>query len=722
MRDSKSEIRQRKIEMWWSLPLGVLFIILTWALFRFYSLSATLPLSYALFFFGLVNLNVLVLLVLIFLLVRNLVKMYDESKPRIIGKTLKTRLFLAFVSFAFIPTCLMFSVSVFYINNSFDRWFANRTKNALKKTDELSELYLADLRSNSFYAGEKVSSTLLKSKEKDREKILKDFVDLHGVDAAELYNIKSKKRIEEVFEERRGFYLPPLDWRQIEGISNKKSLNRKTEQGEWLSSALPIKEINSVLIVSKVLPFTYIDTVETILKARADFQSSKDFKFPLKSTYRFILVTMTLVILAFGGWFSLYLAQSLSRSLLALGSATRRISKGDFKPIKFQTGMIEINRLVENFNVMASQLGQSRKEINQSIDDLDKHSRYMDTVLSQVSSGVISFDSNKKITLLNDRASQLLKIKPHQARGKSIEQILPKSILAFIKSVEDLSKDEIATEEIDVSLSGKDVVPLQIAFARLEDHYGNEIGSLLTFDEVTLLRENQRVKAWKEVASRVAHEIKNPLTPVKLSAERLQRKFGEQINDPTFSECVQTIITQVDLIRDMVNEFNQFARFPKLKLHKGNLSDFFSEVIMLYKSSHSNVNFELDVNKDLDFSFDKDQMRRVFINLIENSIDAMQNIKITNQTIFIKAWSDDSDKILKIKYSDSGKGIKEENLEKVFENKFSTKSKGRGLGLAIVNRIIKDHGGRIALEANRDGVYSLFSIDLPKNLRSKDFL
>ncbi len=720
MRDAKSELRQRKIEMWWSLPLGFLFILLTWGLFRFYSLSATLPLSYALFFFGLVNLNVLVLLLLIFFLGRNLVKMYDESKPRLIGKTLKARLFLAFVSFAFIPTCLMFSVSVFYINNSFDRWFANRTKNALKKADDLSELYLSDIRSSSFYAGERLLEGLNKVKPKKREVFFKEFVSTHGVDAVEFYDFKDKKRIEEIFEERRGYYLPPLDWSEVEIISNKRSLNRKTEQGEWLSSVLPVKGMDAVVVVSRVLPFTYIDTVEVILNARADFQSSKDFKFPLKSTYRFILVSMTLVILAFGGWFSLYLAQSLSRSLLALGSATRRISKGDFKPIKFQTGMIEINRLVENFNVMASQLETSRYEINQSIDALDKHSRYMDTVLSQVSSGVVSFDSERKITLLNERAAQLLKIRPHEARGKKIDEVLPPEVCSFIKNGGDLAEDEVLTEEVDISLSGKDVLPLQIAFARLEDHYANEIGSLLTFDEVTLLRENQRVKAWKEVASRVAHEIKNPLTPVKLSAERLHRKFSEQVNDPTFTECIQTIISQVDLIKDMVNEFNQFARFPKLSLEEWNLVSFFDEVISLYKTSHPEIIFDLKVSENLKSPFDKDQMRRVFINLIENSIDAINSHSGQKSEIAISILDTDED-MLRIRYSDSGPGVLKKNINKVFENKFSTKSKGRGLGLPIVKRIIEDHGGRISLE-DEDGTYSVFIIDLPRVIRSKDFV
>ncbi len=683
--------------MWALVPLSLFFIVLNWALFRFHSVSAELPVSYAVFFFGLVNLNVLVFLAIIFFLGRNLVKIYADSKPRMMGKTLKTRLFLAFISFAFIPTCLMFVVSVFYINNSFDRWFANRTEETIRRSSDLADQYVSEMRNGSFYVAKGIAKTLKTDKIENIQKFLADKMETYGVDALEVYQLEGEERFEEIYKEKQGFYLPPLTWPRVKKFveANRiKSISRKTEQGEWLSSITVDSEQKLILVVSKILPFTLLDTMESIAVARTDFQATKEFKFPLKTMYLFILVTMTLVILAFGGWFSLYLAQSLSKSLFALGHATKRISRGDFNPIKFKTGMDEINELVENFNSMTDQLKTTRGNLNESINDLNQHSIYMNTLLSQISSGVISCDNNYKITLINKRTQGLFSVKEGDVQGKSLENAFPKEIYDLVMSYSG-DEDDVQVHEVDVFLTKDSILPLQVSIATLHGLDGGQIGYIITLEKVELLRENQRVKAWKEVATRVAHEIKNPLTPVKLSAERLQRKFGGEIEDPAFKECTKTIISHVDLIRDLVNEFNQFARFPKLKPTSVDFSEFILELVSVYKPSHPGIVFDVGVSKMSPVTLDKDQMRRVFINLIENSIEAMKSTE--KKVIYIDASYSPSGQVVVIKFCDSGPGVPKEKWSDVFKTKYTTKKNSSGLGLSIVRKIVEDHGGRISI-------------------------
>lgn len=698
MRGGQAEVKRRKLEMWALVPLSLLFIVLNWALFRLYSVSADLPVSYAVFFFGLVNLNVLVFLAIIFFLGRNLVKIYADSKQKRFGKTLKARLFTAFISFAFIPTCLMFVVSVFYINNSFDRWFANRTEDTIKRSSDLAEQYVSEMRNNSFYIAKQVALDLktLSSKTK-----LSDFlnkkVELYGVDALEVYKLEGEERLESIYTEKQGFYLPPIKWDAVKKVIKAgriKSISRKTEQGEWLSSIVVNQEDSLILVVSKVLPFTLLDTMDSIALARSDFQTTREFKLPLKTTYLFILITMTLVILAFGGWFSLYLAQSLSKSFSALGYATKRISRGDFNPITFDTGMDEINELVDNFNSMTNQLKTTRENLNSSLGDLNQHSIYMDTLLSQISSGVVSCDNDYKITLINKRTQSLFNIEESKVQGRPLSHVFPKEICDFVESYSG-EEDDVHVHEVDVVISKGSVLPLQVSIASLHGVDDGQIGYIVTMEKVELLRENQRVKAWKEVATRVAHEIKNPLTPVKLSAERLQKKFGGQITDPAFKECTKTIISHVDLIRDLVNEFNQFARFPKLKPVNVDVPEFISELVSIYKPSHPKVVFDVGISDMKPILMDRDQMKRVFINLIENSLEAM---KLTeNKVIYIDASYSPSGQVVVIKFSDSGPGVPNAKWADVFKTKYTTKENSDGLGLSIVRKIIEDHGGRISI-------------------------
>ena len=714
IRSEKEENKRRRTELWLLIPLGLFFILLNWALFRFNDTESGLPLSYALFFFGLVNLNALIFLLITFFLARNLVKLYADSKPRRFGKSLKARLFLAFVSFAFIPTTLMFLVSVFYINSSFDRWFANQTQTVLETSARLSTQYIDDIKTSLFYSANQLEKTLNLSRLE--QSTLDERLKILGLDALEFYSSEPEDYKVSIYSEKSGYYLPKLEESDIEKkikVKKSQSFSRKTEQGQWLSAMVHSDEGGRFLVVSKVLPFTLIETIDAVATSRREFQQTKAFRLPLKTTYYFILITMTLVILAFGGWFSLYLAQSLSKSIFAVGAATKRVSKGEFNLIRFKTGMTELNELIENFNSMTTELKTTRESLNHSMEELEQSSVYIKTVLSQVSSGVLSFDENYNLTYYNKRAKKIFSI-PKPSLGKSIESVLPAQVVEMVKGFKS-TEDEVLVQEMDIERAKEKALSLQISISRLLGPNSKAYGSLITVEEVDLLRENQRVKAWKEVATRVAHEIKNPLTPVKLSAERLMKKYAKDIDDPVFVDCIKTIIYHVDLIKNLVNEFNQFARFPQMKPVEVEVKSFFDDLLFSYKASHPKVRFKINIDPVLEFmAFDPEKMKRVFINLIENSLEAMESVAIKEIEISVMhSTENSSDSLYFFYFSDSGKGISSEDWQSVFSSKYTTKQDHSGLGLSIVKKIIEDHGGRISITEGKKHK-TTFLIELPK--------
>ncbi|MCB0368772.1 MAG: ATP-binding protein, partial [Bdellovibrionales bacterium] len=260
-------------------------------------------------------------------------------------------------------------------------------------------------------------------------------------------------------------------------------------------------------------------------------------------------------------------------------------------------------------------------------------------------------------------------------------------------------KMESIQKEFQIKLHGN-VIPLMMNLSILKDDEGHDIGKVLVFDDMTPIVNAQRAQAWTEVARRIAHEIKNPLTPIKLSAERLQRKFDSQISDPAFKECTTMIVSQVDQMKKLVNEFSQFARLPQRKPELGSLNKVLQDSLKMFKSAHSQVKFIEKYDETLpEFSFDHEQMQRVIVNLVDNSIAALKN-DIDGEVDIESDYNKDL-KIVKVSVADNGAGIPVAQMVRIFEPYFSTKETGTGLGLAIVKRIIEDHGGYIRVTQNQ---------------------
>jgi two-component system nitrogen regulation sensor histidine kinase NtrY len=380
----------------------------------------------------------------------------------------------------------------------------------------------------------------------------------------------------------------------------------------------------------------------------------------------------------------------------------------------------EMGLLVDSFNQMTLNLNTSNKKLAEthtalqiSSQESEQRRRYTEIILQNVSAGVISLDDHGKITTINRFAEKLLNIDKSHFLGLSYTNVLPPYQAAIVDGFIDELKvtGKITVEQhLKLNVLGKNY-SLLINFTRLEDEEGNPLGFVLVFDNLTKMEKMQRMAAWREVARRIAHEIKNPLTPIQLSAQRLRRRYPEILKEKNtvFDQCTSTIITQVDELKRLVSEFSQFARMPKVQKSPGNLTDITQKTLFLYREAHKHITFSCNAAHPIPvFSFDGEQIKRCLINLLDNAVAVLPE----GGTIAIELSLDPDKENVFIKVSDNGPGISKENKLKLFEPYFSTKKTGTGLGLAIVSTIIADHNGYIRVQDN-EPKGSMFIIELP---------
>ena len=710
------EKQKRRREILTFVPLGLLFLILTWVEFQLFEYSRTLPFIHSIFFFGLVNFNIIILLLLLFLIFRNLVKVFAEKQSGVFGGTLKRKLIAAFVSFSTIPTVLMFLISVFYINSSFDKWFNQKVSGVLKNALEVTNAYVLSAKKRNYHFAHEIADELEKQKNNiSIKRKLRYLCDRYRLDAVEFYPSLFGKRLIEV---TRTEAIPPIPRVSMELL--KKGLSQRHEgssihhffAGNLIRVIVPVNLAgeNGALVVSSYIPMSLLAKMENIMGAHEDFRDLNPIEYPIKAIYLIILVLMTLVILFAATWIGFYLARQLSVPLEKLGEATRRLAKGDYQEVDTAAGSVEIGQLIHNFNSMTRQLEFSEREVletnrtlKETLETLDEHSKYIEVVLSNASTGVISVDQKGIITMVNNHAAKLLEVDTSSLVGKKAKDVLSEEHYHIFDDLLRSMKQHSATsiqKEVHLNVNSDRSVHLQMTLSVLYDDNKKELGKVLVFDDLTPIMSAQRAAAWTEVARRIAHEVKNPLTPIKLAAERLNKKFGQQIQDVEFKKSVNMIVEQVDDMKNLVNEFSNFARMPKSNPEVGNLNQVISDALLLFKTGEKGerISFTGDKNLPL-FCFDQDQLKRVVTNLIDNAISATD--RLTHPRVEIFTEFDSTLRIVRLKVADNGEGISRQLRSRIFEPYITTKGQGAGLGLAIVKRTIEDHNGFIRALPNQ---------------------
>jgi two-component system nitrogen regulation sensor histidine kinase NtrY len=400
--------------------------------------------------------------------------------------------------------------------------------------------------------------------------------------------------------------------------------------------------------------------------------------------------------------------------------ATRRVAEGDLSFVLEKESNDEMGLLVDSFNTMTSNLSSSNNKLataltalQESSEEADERRRYTEIILQNVEAGVISLTDEGKITTINRFAEKLLNIGKDFFINRNYREILPSQHATII--------DEFITE---LNITGKTSVrqhlklsvlkenfSLMVTFTRLTSNENAPLGFVLVFANLTELEKMQRMAAWREVARRIAHEIKNPLTPIQLSAQRLRRRYPDILSEENsiFGQCTNTIIKQVDEIKQLVSEFSQFARMPKINRAEADIRLAIEETLFLYKQAHADIHFSITSKEEIPvFSFDTEQIKRCIINLLDNAVAVLAGGGIVDIILEI----DDEKENMTIQVCDSGPGITEEEKSKLFEPYFSTKKTGTGLGLAIVSTIVADHNGYIRVHDNHP-TGSIFTIELP---------
>ncbi|PYO56744.1 MAG: PAS domain-containing sensor histidine kinase, partial [Candidatus Rokuibacteriota bacterium] len=458
-----------------------------------------------------------------------------------------------------------------------------------------------------------------------------------------------------------------------------------------------------------------------ISQAFQEYKQLKLLKNPIKGIYILLFLLMTLIIVFSATWFGLYLARGITDPIQKLAEGTREVAAGNLKYKVEVRADDEIGILVDSFNRMTGDLAASQAKLEETYRDLQaKHNEveqrrhYTETVLETVATGVVSLDPAGHVTTINGAAERMLGLPAARIQGRVAAQAFRSPQYAEIAGLIQRmgrARDGMLDREVHLRRDGQTVALLASATA-LKGPDGAYMGMVLAFDDLTELLKAQRLAAWREVAQRIAHEIKNPLTPIQLSAQRLRRRLaGERSPEEKrlLEEATSTIIQEVDALKQLVDEFSRFARMPALTLRPTDLGRLLESVVGLYRDSHPALSIKASSSPDLpSLEVDPDQIKRAVLNLVDNAVEAVgQTGEVTVQTVWLPQASR-----TRIIVTDDGPGIAVDDKEKLFVPYFSTKATGMGLGLPIVHQIVTDHGGTIWVEDNPPRG-SRFVIELP---------
>ncbi len=731
---------RRKRREWGLIFFAILLLILLPQLeSRLVELTSQLPISNSIIALAVINLNILLVLLFLFLIFRNVFKLILERRRGVPGAKLRSKLIGAFIALSLVPTMLLFFVSAGFISSSIDNWFNTQVEKALDESLNVAQTYYRNSETNALYYADQLSQRIKEGKFLNEENLpqLKQLIK----EKQEEYNLGIVEVFSSTHEELvrvANSKLPIIEITTAtsdpvqEGLQGVRfSQITPVGKADLIRGIVPVqsnwdpKDIVGVVVVNYYVPYSLINKMKEIAASVDQYKLTKSIKGQIQQSYVIVLLLIALIIIFLATWFGFHLANGITVPIQELATATTKVASGDLD-IQIKTRSTdEIGTLVNAFNKMTTDLRQGRievitanQELHNSILELDRRSNYMEIVLANVTAGVISIDRSGHLTTINKSAENLLSFKADKVLGKDFREVIPNSYLPQIMELlKELFYSERGTIRQQLTIPiGNDKYTLMLNLTTLRDKQNNFLGTVVVFDDLTQLFKAQRMAAWREVARRIAHEIKNPLTPIQLSAQRLRKRYLHHFDEdaPVFDDCTRMISNQVDELKNLVNEFSSFARMPATQPSENNLNAVISECLTLYREAHKNISFQHSLDQHLPNTiFDREQIKRVIINLLENSIAAITGAG----TIKLESLFNRELNIITLTIADSGCGIPVDDKTRLFEPYFSTKKTGTGLGLAIVATIIADHNGYIRVRDNHPKG-SLFMIELPaSNIR-----
>jgi two-component system nitrogen regulation sensor histidine kinase NtrY len=732
----KADLRRRQRERYIIAFLIIVISVLTYLGSKVFDLGLDLPVANNILILVLININVILLLLLLYLTMRNLVKLFFERKKGVMGAKLRTKLVVAFMTLSLLPTIILFFVSVQFISTSIEYWFNLPVERTLKNSLEVGQGYYNRIIEELLSHGNSLSRVItyhgytLLSHNEEMEKLVNDKRVEYHVAAIKVFSqnmqLRTSSRDEKL--DLSSFKDPGADL--LRKTFEKGSDNHDIQSspiGQLVSGVVPIfsrtesKAVVGLVVLERFIPGAFVNRLNAIPRGLEEFKQFKLLKKPIKIIHLITFSIVTLLIIFASVWFGLFLSKGITVPIQELAEGTHRIAQGDYDVFIDLESEDEIGLLVNSFNRMAMdlkngkvQLEEANRELIRRNVEIEQRRLYMEIVLANVAAGVMSADAQGRIFSLNKSAEKMLGMTAAAVIGRHYREVLNKVHLRNLKDFfedRNLLKRGFMKRQINLT-AGDRTLTLLVSLNVLRDEKDQYLGLVAVFEDLTELERAQRMAAWREVARRIAHEVKNPLTPIQLSAQRLKKRYGQKIaaeDGQVFDECTDMIIDQVEGLRRLVNEFSSYARMPAPNLGMNSIKQIIEESVSLYKETQKGVKIVFhDTVEVPPFRVDREQMKRVMINLLDNAIDAIEE---EGQVEVAMAYDRDL-QMVRIEVADDGKGIPPEHKARLFEPYFSTKKHGTGLGLAIVSDIISDHNGSISV-LEREPKGTRFIIELP---------
>ncbi len=723
-REARRRRRERKI----ILVTIVVIVVLTFIMSYLSSRETVIPRFQDVLIFGLININIILVVLLIFLIVRNVVKLVYERRHGILGAKLRTRLVAAFVGLTLVPTVVLFVVAINFLSASIDNWFDIKVGSALNLSLDVAQNYQQQMAEDVKDYAKQISADITRNKlyENSRADYLKTLIEQRQkILKLGLIEIFLNQQNEKMIFRDPGYPDIPsigISDKQRDEVSAGREISaiQSFEKGDFIRGIAPIysgispKEVIGIVVVNDFIPKGLLDKMTVISKASDEYKQFKLLKNPIKASYIIILFAVTLLIIFSATWFGFYLARGITEPIQDLAEGTRALAQGNLDYKIDVEADDEIGVLVDSFNRMTGDLKKSKVSLEQANIDLDQRRKYMETVLRNVSAGVVAVDKEGVITTINRAAERMLGIKTEMVLNRKYEEVLGPEQMNMVRVIlADIQKSGEGITEKQITINIKDrAMTLLVTMGLLIDDDGQYMGMVVVFEDITQLQRAERMAAWREVARRIAHEIKNPLTPIQLSAQRLQRKYADRLgeDESVFTECTRTIISQVDALKNLVNEFSRYARMPVSHRTPNDLNGVVKESVVLFQDAHKAISFDVQEDARMPrLNLDAEQIRRVMVNILDNAVAAIDG---EDGRIEVKTFYDEAGRKARVDVIDNGCGVSDADKIRIFEPYYSTKRSGSGLGLAIVNSIVSDHRGHVSVTDNTPKG-TIVSIELP---------
>jgi len=729
IRPAKNPSGRKKTIIFLTAGISLLFAIL------FALTSFDLPLNpetnqQTLFLAGLAALIFLLFLALTFVLARNLLKLFAERRLGVLGSKFRSRLVVAGLLLSFLPILFMFWFAYVLMNRSIDKWFSSPVEEVRQDTAAMVALLsgygaqnaraeaasiAASPEAQYAFSGHSFSAVV--SEFRRHESTLQGgfVVAIENGNAEASFGVPApwlllKARI------------------PLERLASDVPVHLSWEQTDYVLGAAPVGSQGGLILVAMPLPQRFSETVKQVEASQRRYLELSHERRLVRATYMSLLLLLTVLVLFATLWLALFLSKLVTRPVAALAEATQEISRGRLDYRVEVSAADEIGDLVRSFNRMAEELEASRRQIEASSRDLsaanialEQRRRHIETILESIPTGVLSLDANRQITHVNHALIRMFNPVGGESGtaqvsiGAALPHVFPPDIL---EDLEPLLRraDRMGTTTTQVEMVvHRTKLNVAVTVAALR-HDGRGLGYVLVFEDLSDLLKAQKQAAWREVARRVAHEIKNPLTPIALSADRIRKHLerGSRLEAgglQILHSCAETIAGAVETVRTLVDEFSTLARFPTAQLQPANLNAIVESTLAMFNGRLDNIRVQTSLATDLPkVMADPEAFKRALANLVDNAAEAMQGSLLREIQISTSGLA--SRDAVEITVADTGHGVTQELKERLFLPYFSTKKRGTGLGLAIVSRIIEDHHGSIRVEENQP-VGARFVVELP---------